>query len=85
MAKATSRKHATHHKKARAHHAVKTPARRSSVSKPSESGSTSVSEIRIESEVIDDEFSSRSVPRSLDDEEDAEVGIYGPGRGEDAG
>jgi hypothetical protein len=84
MAKATSRKHATHHKKARAHHAVKTPARRSSVSKPSESG-VSVSEVRIESEVIDDEFSPRSVPRSLDDDADEEVGIYGPGRGEDAG
>ena len=82
MAKATSRKHATHHKKARAHHAVKAHARRSIIARPSAS---SPPEIRPETDSIDDEFAPRPEPHSVDEDADEEVGIYSPGRGETAG
>ena len=81
MAKATSRKHATHSRKSRAHHAVKAPAHRSA-SKPSAASRPMV--VQPDAEIIDEEFTSRSETRVVDDLDD-EVGIYGPSRGEDAG
>ena len=86
MAKATSRKHATH-KKARAHHAAKTHARRSSVSAKSSSsaGAAGPAEIK-EVEIIDDESTLRADSSRIPDEDlDDEAGIYGASRGEDAG
>ncbi|MFI5350179.1 MAG: hypothetical protein ACHQ2Z_11585 [Elusimicrobiota bacterium] len=81
MAKATSRKHATHNKKSRAHHAVKAPAHRAA-SKSSAASRPMV--VQPDAEIIDEEFTSRSETRVVDDLDD-EVGIYGPSRGEDAG
>jgi hypothetical protein len=81
MAKATSRKHATHNKKARAHPAVKSHAQRSSGSKPMAS-KTMV--IQPDAEIIDEELPSRSANR-VDEDFDDEAGIYGANRGENAG
>jgi hypothetical protein len=75
MPKANSRKHAMHHKKARAHGAVKAHARRPAAHKPSTSGAASPPE----PEIIDEEFSPRSTERVVDDDLD-ETGIYGSGR-----
>jgi hypothetical protein len=83
MAKATSRKHATH-KKARAHHAAKPHARRSSVTRPA-SGEGGPAEPRVEPEIVDEDFTPRSEIRTVDDDSEEEVGIYGPNRGETAG
>jgi hypothetical protein len=77
MAKATNRKHAVHHKKARAHPAVKAHARRSSVS-------SSPPEVKLETEVVDEEFAPRSASRVVDDDLD-ETGIYGSGRDDATG
>ncbi len=81
MAKATSRKHATH-KKARAHHAAKTHTRRSTASRSSMPRPWSPSRNR---RSPDEDFTVRPEPRVVDDELDDEVGIYGPNRGETAG
>lgn len=83
MAKATSRKHASH-KKARAHHAAKPHARRMNGAKAAASDVTTSIEVK-EVEIIDDESSFRPEPRISDDELDDEAGIYGANRGETAG
>jgi hypothetical protein len=83
MPKANSRKQAVHHKKARAHHAVKAHSRRSTASKPSVSVESSRVEIAVEPEIVDEEFTPRS--RMVDEDVDDDFGIYGPGRGETAG
>jgi hypothetical protein len=82
MAKATSRKHATH-KKARGHHAAKPHARRSNMMKSSASGAPA--ETKVEPEIVDDDFASRAESRTVEDDSEEEVGIYGPNRGETAG
>jgi len=84
MAKASSRKHATHHKKARAHHAVKAHARRSQASSSPPSGESRPMDVKPEA-VFDEDFNPRSETRVVDDPEDDEVGIYGASRGETAG
>ena len=84
MAKATSRKHATH-KKARAHHAAKPHGRRSNAMKPSGSGSSVTAEAKVEPEIVDEDFTRRSEIHGVDDDAEEEVGIYGPNRGETAG
>jgi hypothetical protein len=84
MAKANSRKHATH-KKARAQHALKPHGRRSNGMKPSASGATSTMAVKPEPEIVDEDFAPRSEIRSVDDDSEEEVGIYGPNRGETAG
>ncbi len=84
MRKATSRKHATH-KKARAQHAAKAPARRSSGSRSSSVGVIAPTEIK-EAEIVDDESTLRPDTSRIPDEDlDDEAGIYSAGRGEDAG
>src|SRR5258708_1724416 len=85
MAKASSRKHATHHRKVRAHHAVKTHARRSHASSSPSPGASGPIEIRPEPGTSDEDFNPRSESRVVDDPVDDEVGIYGVNRGETAG
>ena len=84
MAKATSRKHAMHHKKARAHQAVKAHARRSNVSSSSPSTESRPMDIKQET-VFEENINPRSENRVVDDPLDDEVGIYGANRGETAG
>lgn len=86
MAKATSRKHATHHRKARSHQAAKTHhahSRRSSGS--SSTGVMNPEEINRDAEIIDDESTMRPEPRSADMDTEEEISIYGANRGESAG
>jgi hypothetical protein len=78
MAKATSRKHATHGKKARAHHPAKAHAHKASASKPVVAAS--------EPEIVEEEFSSRVETSRISDEDlDDDLGIYSASRGENAG
>jgi hypothetical protein len=77
MAKANSRKHAVHHKKARAHPAVKAHARQPSVS-------SSPPESKPEAEIVDEDFVPRSASPVIDEDVD-ETGIYGSGRDDAAG
>ena len=82
MAKATSRKHATH-KKTRGHHAAKTRAGRSNSSGPSTSGGSSARETK--PEIAGDESVLQVESRAVDENADDEPGIYGLNRGETAG
>jgi hypothetical protein len=86
MAKATSRKHATHHRKARSHHAAKTHVRRSSVSSGSSAASVMNPEaVNRDAEIIDDESTVRPDPRAADMDTEEEISIYGANQGESAG
>jgi hypothetical protein len=82
MAKATSRKHATH-RKARANHAAKPHARR--IMKAAPTRVSNPPEIVPEPEMVGEDVTERIEPRAAEENQEDELGIYGPDRGEDAG
>jgi hypothetical protein len=99
MAKAISRKHATH-RKARAHHAAKTHAHRSSTARHSAARVSRPPEIVPDPEMVGEDVMERTEirivedvdpagqepePRLIDDERDDESGLYGTDRGETEG